>query len=83
MQKVFLALACLFVFANGQYLLNNLVELNTDYYDIDIDLMADIGYMTMYSAGTGTAVTNSLAAVSTVYEGYGLRFYSLITLNIA
>ena len=52
MQKVFLALALLCAIANGQYLLNNLVEVNSDYYDIDIDLTADIGYMTLYMAGS-------------------------------
>ena len=84
MQKVLLALALVLALSNGQYILNNIVEFNSDYYDIDIDLTADIGYMTMYMAGQGAAVTtNPVGAVATVYEQYSLRFYSLVTLNIA
>lgn len=78
MQKVLFALALVLALSNGQYILNNIVEYNSDYYDIDIDLTADIGYMTMYGAGQGSA-----GSLATVFESYSLRFYSLITLNIA
>lgn len=73
MQKVYLALLFLAI-ANGQYLANNLVVVNSAYYDIDIDFSADIGYYTTYGASaSNVAVTQS----------YGLRFYSILNLNIA
>ena len=74
MQKVLLALTLIAAVANGQYLLNNVFVFNSDYYNIDIDISGDIGYMTTYGA---------TASATDVTESYGLRFYSLITANIA
>ena len=44
MQKVLFALALFAAFANGQFLLNNLLLISSPYYSIDIDLKADLGY---------------------------------------
>ena len=74
MQKLFLGIALVLGISNGQYLLNNIAEVSSDFYDLDIDFSADIGYQTLYTAG---------ATTTTVTESYGFEFYSLLTLNVA
>ena len=50
--------------------------MNSDAYDIDIDMSADLGYYTTYASTQTTAPV-------LLTESYGLRFYALLTLNIA
>ena len=77
--RVLIALALLAVLANGQYIENGIVDVESEYYDLAIDLFGDIGYMTMYGAGEGTTGTITTG----VYESYGISFYSVISLTIA
>ena len=44
MQKLFLGIALVLGISNGQYLLNNIAEVSSDFYDLDVDFSADIGY---------------------------------------
>ena len=75
----FIALALLAVLANCQYIENGLVDVQSDYYDLAVDLFADIGYMTMCGAGEGTTGTIATG----IFEQYGISFYSVISLTIA
>ena len=81
MKSALIALALLAAITNGQYIENGIVSVESDYYDLAIDLMADIGYMTTYKAGEG--LTGGMTAASGIFETYGLTFYSVIALTIA
>ena len=44
MQRILLSIALLAAISNGQYIRNGVVNVKSQYYDLAIDIKADIGY---------------------------------------
>ena len=66
MQKVLL-IAALVAFSNAQFILSDILDVQSDFYDLNVYLKADIGYQTIYGAGAST---------TQVTQAYSLNFYS-------